>query len=351
MKVAPLHRALVARSIPHRLVHTGQHFDHEMSADLADILALPKPAFELGVGPGSGLSQLAEMLAALEQVVLAADPDLVVVVGDVTSTLAGALTADRVGIPVAHVEAGLRSGDWRMPEERNRVIVDRISDHLFTPSADADENLRHEGVPEGRIHRVGNVMIDSLDWILERAPVEEILASHGVRAGGYGLVTVHRQANVDDPEILRGLLAALGRVAAGLRLLLPLHPRTRLRMEQFRLEAPPGLDVLPPLRYDHFIALLSRSVIVLTDSGGIQEEAIVLGIPCLTLRENTERPITVEMGGNQVVGTDPDAIVTAVDSTLRDRQRYVPRRPELWDGHAADRIGAVIEAALVRGDG
>jgi UDP-N-acetylglucosamine 2-epimerase (non-hydrolysing) len=271
----------------------------------------------------------------------------VVVVGDVNSTVAAALAASTLGLPVAHVEAGLRSADWTMPEERNRVLTDRVSAFLFTPSEDAGANLRAEGLDESRIHFVGNVMIDSLDWMLPRLSVGDVLRKHGVEGTSYALVTLHRPSNVDRPDVLRGLLSAFGRIAREVPVLFPVHPRTRQRLQELNGTAPvdAGLAVLPPLDYTEFIALLSSARLVLTDSGGIQEEATVLGTPCLTLRDNTERPITVHAGSNQVIGSDPDRVADSAGRVLSS-PRPPAVRPPLWDGRSADRIVRVLEDGL-----
>ena len=355
MKIAPLYRAMRSRpGWEPVLVHTGQHFDASMSGDFIRSLELPVPDVHLDVGPGSQAGQIAEIMKRLEPVILDRAPDVTVVVGDVSSTLAAALTAATLGVPVAHVEAGLRSRDWSMPEERNRVLVDRLSAYLFTPSPDADDNLAAEGIPAERVHNVGNVMIDSLDWVLPRMRPEWVRRPFGVAAGGYGLVTLHRAGNVDEPLVLLRVMAALAEVAAELPLLFPVHPRTAARIAGLRgPNATDGMGVpedgdairlLPPLSYTEFVALLAGAALVLTDSGGIQEEATVLGVPCLTLRENTERPITVEYGANELVGTDPRRIVAAATRRLSGR-RPAARRPPGWDGRTAGRIVDVLETA------
>lgn len=345
MKVAPLYREMQAREgIEPFLVHTGQHFDKEMSADFIESLELPTPDAHLEVGPGSQAWQIAEIMKATEQVVHGVGPDVTVVVGDVSSTLAAALASATLDVPVAHVEAGLRSRDWSMPEERNRVLTDRLSRYLFTPSPDAEENLRKEAIDEDRIFPVGNVMIDSLDWVLPRLSQAEARASAGVGAGPFGLVTLHRPANVDDPGVLKGIVSALRRVGEHVPLLFPVHPRTRQRLDAFGLDlAGPGVKLLPPLAYDRFLALLAGASLVLTDSGGIQEETTVLGVPCLTLRHNTERPTTLEYGVNVLVGADEERILqTALDQLSRPRPEA--RRPPLWDGNTAGRVVDVLMA-------
>ncbi len=343
MKIAPLYRAMAAGSaFDPVLVHTGQHFDRAMSEDLFEVLELPVPDVHLGVGAGTQATQIAEVMRRLEPVMVDVRPDVTLVVGDVTSTLAAALTSAALGIPVAHVEAGLRSRDWGMPEERNRVLTDRLSTFLFTPSADADQNLRAEGIEAERIHLVGNVMVDSLDWMLAQPATAVAKEAFGVSGQAYGLVTLHRPTNVDSAAVLGGILAALHDVADQVPLLFPVHPRTRQRLEAFDLSVSgTALKLLPPMRYDLFTALLVGAALVLTDSGGIQEEATALGVPCLTLRDNTERPVTLASGGNELVGSDPDRIVAAARRRL-GLPRTVVTRPPLWDGNTAGRILEVL---------
>lgn len=343
MKIAPLYRAMSTRpEFAPVLVHTGQHFDRAMSEEFFEVLELPLPDVHLGVGAGTPAVQTAEVMRRLEKVMADLRPDLTVVVGDVTSTLAAALTSDMLGVPVAHVEAGLRSRDWNMPEERNRVLTDRLSTWLFTPSEDADENLRAEGIPAEWVFFVGNVMMDSLDWVLSRVSVAAAQEAFGVAGRPYGLVTLHRPSNVDSAAVLGGIVSALHEVGTEVPLLFPVHPRTRHRLEAFGVRIrPPALAALAPMRYDLFTALLAGAVIVLTDSGGIQEEATALGVPCLTLRENTERPVTLIAGGNELVGAEPDRIVAAARRRL-GAARVAVSRPALWDGKTADRILDVL---------
>jgi UDP-N-acetylglucosamine 2-epimerase (non-hydrolysing) len=348
VKIAPIHRAMCATdAFDPVLVHTGQHFDDVMSEDVIKALELPAPDIRLEVGAGSQAWQIATIMKRLEPVYEQVKPDCTVVVGDVSSTLAAALVSSTVGVPVAHVEAGLRSFNELMPEERNRILTDRMSRWLFSPSADAVENLKAEGLAADRVHLVGNVMIDSLDWVLPRIDVSQVRAHHGVSSGDFGLVTLHRPSNVDDPVVLERLVWALGRVSDELPLLFAVHPRTRQRLERADIGIAEGITILPPLNYPEFVALLSEAALVLTDSGGIQEEAIVLGTPCLTLREETERPSTLASGRNQVVGTDPATIVTAALAGLQQRasEGLLTRsafRPPLWDGHTAERIAAIM---------
>lgn len=343
MKIAPVFREMTARGdFEPVLVHTGQHFDEAMSDQFLRVLELPRPDVHLEVGSGTETWQTAQIMTRLEPVIAELRPDVGVVVGDVTSTLAAALALSMAKVPVAHVEAGLRSRDWTMPEERNRVVVDRISRFLLTPSEDADENLVAEGIEPSYVHRVGNVMIDSLDWVLPRLDAAQVAARYGVGDERFGLVTLHRAGNVDDDAVLKGLVGALGEIAGRLPLLFPVHPRTRKRMDALGLSFDgTRVRALPPLDYSDFTALLSRCSLVLTDSGGIQEEAVVLGVPCLTLRDNTERPITLQTGLNKLAGTDPAAVVALAEETLGGPARPASR-PPLWDGRAASRVVDVL---------
>ncbi len=347
VKIAPIYREMRRRDdVDPILVHTGQHFDSSMSTEVIAALELPIADVHLDVGPGSQPRQLAKIVTRLEAVYEDVHPDNTVVVGDVNSTLAAALVSDMLGVPVAHVEAGLRSFDSTMPEERNRILTDKLSHLLFAPSADAVDNLRHEGTTKDRIHLVGNVMIDSLDWILPRLDIPDVCRRYHVEATDFGLVTLHRASNVDDLFVLSGLIRALSEVSQYLTLLFAVHPRTRQRLEDSDLFLPDNLRLLPPVAYPDFVALMSAAAIVLTDSGGIQEESVVLGVPCLTLREETERPITLTNGRNEIVGTKPDAIVKAALAKLTHppEWRGMPFRPPLWDGHTAERIVDVLEA-------
>ncbi|MGW5421708.1 non-hydrolyzing UDP-N-acetylglucosamine 2-epimerase [Streptomyces sp. NPDC003943] len=338
MKIKPVMDALEARGAEVFLVHTGQHYDPAMNDVFFQDLGLRPPDRFLGVGSGSHAAQTGRVMTAFEPLVDELAPDAVVVVGDVNSTLACALVTAKAGPLLAHVEAGLRSRDWSMPEEVNRVATDRLSDYLLAPSDDAVANLRAEGYHDDQVHLVGNVMIDTLFANLERAKESDVLGRLGYEAGGYGLVTLHRPANVDDPEILAGLLKGLGEVAGHCPLVLPVHPRAAEKLNA--LGVPGGIRLVPPAGYLDFIALQAGARIVLTDSGGVQEETTALGVPCVTLRDNTERPITVEQGTNVLAGRDPARIVaTAVP--LLDAPPP-PRRPELWDGRAGERIARVL---------
>lgn len=343
VKAKPVVEALEARGIDVVLVHTGQHYDANMSQVFFDDLNLRPPDFVLGVGSGTHAHQTGKAMTALEELLPSLEPRMVVVFGDVNSTLAGALVAAKSGALVAHVEAGLRSRDWRMPEEINRVVVDRVSDLLLAPSHDAADNLRAEGYREEQIHVVGNVMVDTLFANVTRAREcgQDLLARLGLAPLGYGLVTLHRPENVDDPDVLASLLKTLERLAARLPLVFPAHPRITERLTG---AAPEGVRLLEPLGYLDFLALQASARVVLTDSGGIQEETTVLGIPCLTLRESTERPITVTEGTNTLVGRDTSRIEAAF---FRALEGVEARRPPLWDGRAGERIAEVLVAAML----
>jgi UDP-N-acetylglucosamine 2-epimerase (non-hydrolysing) len=351
MKVAPVLRALDARGVQNVLVHTGQHYDRNMSESFFEDLGLPEPDVHLEVGSGSHAAQTARIMEKIEPVLEQQRPDLTIVVGDVNSTIAAAIVCSKLLLPVAHVEAGLRSFDRTMPEEINRVLTDAISDHLFTTSPEAEDNLAREGVARERIHFVGNPMIDSLERELEKAGASQITSKLGLDARGYGLVTLHRPANVDSPETLRGILEALADVAARVPILFPVHPRTAKMMRAHGLERLVTLDAeravsggiacVEPVGYVDFLRLQSDARIVLTDSGGIQEETTILGVPCLTLRWNTERPITCEAGTNKLIGTDPEAIRREAAAVL-DAPMPSPGRPPLWDGRAGERIADIV---------
>lgn len=346
MKIAPVMQAFARTGeVEQTLVHTGQHYDEELSKYFFEDLELPRPDVDLGVGSASHAVQTARVMIALEPVLERVEPDWVFTVGDVNSTVAAALVAAKLGIRVAHVEAGLRSGDWTMPEEINRVVTDRLSDLLFTTEASADENLRAEGVPDERVHFVGNVMIDTLLQHRKHALELGVHADMGLDERQYILVTLHRPSNVDDPERLAALLSALGELTTGTGhpVVLPLHPRTSERVRRLDLEhllAP--LHVLPPLRYLEFLGLMATAGLVVTDSGGIQEETTVLGVPCITVRPNTERPATITHGTNRLYDGDPAGLLDEARSALLERQDG--RTPPLWDGHAAERIARITLA-------
>jgi UDP-N-acetylglucosamine 2-epimerase (non-hydrolysing) len=338
MKIAPLLWEIQRRSgIDAYLVHTGQHYDRRMSELFFEELRIPRPDIDLEVGSASHAVQTAEVMKRFEPVLLEQKPDAVVVVGDVNSTIACAMTAVKLGVPVAHIEAGLRSYDRTMPEEINRILTDAISRWLFVSERSGVENLRREGAPEEHVYFVGNVMIDTLLACRERLGGVSILKDMGLKERGYGVVTLHRPANVDEPGTLGGLLRALGRLQRELPLVFPVHPRTRKALPQHIVESMPNLRLTEPLGYLEFMKLLSHARLVLTDSGGIQEETTVLGVPCLTLRNNTERPVTIDQGTNVLVGLDPERIIAAGLRALETPQ-LGKRTPELWDGRAAVRI-------------
>lgn len=318
------------------LVHTGQHYDNNMSDVFFEQLQLPRPDLNLAVCPGSQAQQTAEIMVRFEAAVTERKPDLVVVYGDVNSTVAAALVCSKLRIRVAHVEAGLRSFDRTMPEEINRLLTDQISDVLFTPSSDGDENLAREGIAKEKIHLVGNVMIDTLIRLLEKA--EDCLPAN--LPDRYVLVTLHRPSNVDDLQALQQIIRSLSEIAQDIAVVFPVHPRTRERLSQSDINLQ-GFIPLDPLPYLQFLALQRSATAVITDSGGIQEETTYLGIPCITLRENTERPITVTMGTNVIVGRDMNRLRAEV-STAVSGQWKAGRIPPLWDGHAGDRIANIL---------
>jgi len=371
MKIAPLMRAIAKQeSVRPILVHTGQHYDENMSAAFFRDLGIPAPDVHLGIGSGSHAEQTGRVMIAFEEVLLREKPDLVLVVGDVNSTMACALAAVKLHVAVAHVEAGLRSFDRTMPEEINRLVTDAISDYLFTPSPDGDENLLREGVPPEKIHLVGDIMVDSLLYHLEQARRTPVLDDLGLKTGApspslsgarngvrpYALVTLHRPANVDDRESLSRILDGLQRVAARVPVLFPMHPRTRKqvavhglapafdfheRIEAIGTAPNSPLHAFPPLGYLDFLNLMAHAAVVLTDSGGIQEETTVLDVPCVTLRDTTERPITLTEGTNVLVHDDPDRIEEEAVRALDGRSRR-GRCPAIWDGRTAERIVAIL---------
>ena len=336
MKAAAVLRAIRQRSIRQTLVHTGQHYDRNMSDVFFTQLEIPEPDFNLEVGSGSHASQTAEIMRRFEPVALECNPDIALVYGDVNSTVAAALVCSKLLIPVGHVEAGLRSFDRTMPEEINRIVTDRLSDVLFTPSEDGDANLLREGVAKERIHLVGNVMIDSLIRLL---PAAKSCSGNGFPKQ-FALVTLHRPSNVDDVETLRGILDSLTKVSQDLEIIFPVHPRTRQRIVDFGINSE-KLRLLDPLPYIEFLSLQMRATAVITDSGGIQEETTYLGVPCLTLRPNTERPITVTAGTNILVGNDRASLTAELGKILEGN----PKKgitPPLWDGRAGDRIADIL---------
>jgi len=351
MKVAPLHRALEARDgFDSVIVHTGQHYDEQMSDVFFRQLELPRPDLYLGVGSGSHAEQTARVMMAFEEVMEDEAPDLVVVVGDVNSTLACALVATKMHVPVAHVEAGLRSGDRRMPEEINRLVTDRIADYLFVTEQSGIDHLREEGVADEKIFFVGNLMIDSLVQFREKAAATSIVEDLGVEEDAYVLMTMHRPANVDHEEGVRKLLRIIEETAAERSVVFPMHPRTRNRFEEFGLEGAltsiGGLHLLEPLGYLEFLRLMETAAVVVTDSGGIQEETTFLGVPCLTLREHTERPVTVTKGSNELLPLDPPQVIQRVREVAGTEPSS--ERPPRWDGQAAERIVKVLTGELRR---
>ncbi|HEX4199622.1 MAG TPA: UDP-N-acetylglucosamine 2-epimerase (non-hydrolyzing) [Caulobacteraceae bacterium] len=349
MKAAPIIHALARRPdrFGHTLVHTGQHYDRSMSGDFFDVLGMPAPDVNLDVGSGTHAQQTARVIEAVAPVLEAAAPDVVIVVGDVNSTLAAAITAKKLGLRVAHVEAGLRSRDMSMPEEINRLCVDAISDMLFTTDPIADTNLIAEGVDAKRIHFVGNVMIDTLLTHLAQAEALDYPGRCGLARGRYATLTLHRPSNVDSPERLAGIVEAVTAAAGAIPIIFPVHPRTRRALESAGLidaqnPTAAGVRAVDPLGYLEFLSLNRSARIVFTDSGGLQEETTALGVPCVTLRENTERPITVLEGTNRLGGVTRDGILAAAAEAIA--QGAAPaRRPEKWDGRAAERIVEIID--------
>jgi UDP-N-acetylglucosamine 2-epimerase (non-hydrolysing) len=346
IKIAPIMAELRCHSeFEAMLVHTGQHYDESMSGVFFRELQIPQPDYNLGVGSGSHSWQTAQVMLALEPLLIDLRPDLVLVVGDVNSTLAAALVSAKLGIRLAHVEAGLRSFDRTMPEEINRVLTDAVADYLFITERSAFANLQREGVADYQIFFVGNVMVDSLLHHLSQAEALDMPRQYGLSRQGYALLTLHRPSNVDVPAALSGILDAIASLQAVIPVLFPVHPRTRRRLSEAgfleQVASMPNLRILEPLGYLEFLGLMAQARLVLTDSGGIQEETTVLQVPCLTLRENTERPVTISEGTNQLVGLSPNRIRDSALKALADR-RPAGRCPELWDGRAAERIVAVL---------
>lgn len=363
MKIAPLMREMsrYPQKFDQLLVHTGQHYDEEMSKSFFKDLRLTEPDIYLGVGSGTHAEQTGKIMIEFERVCFQEKPDLVIVVGDVNSTIACCLVAAKLCIPIAHIEAGLRSFDRTMPEEINRVLTDQISDYLFTTCEDTNQNLIKEGIPENKIFFVGNTMIDTLLNHMEIAKNSTILEKLGLRKNNnikkYAVVTLHRPSNVDNPKILKGIFNALNELAREISIIFPAHPRTIKQIKNFKLQEISNFEenclsnelrktnrnilTIPPLSYLGFLCLMSNATIVLTDSGGIQEETTILGIPCLTLRSNTERPITVKDGTNVVVGNDPDKIINTAINTIKN-QNSRKKIPKYWDGKAAERIIKIL---------
>jgi len=343
MKMAPVVLELQKRGVDQFLVHTGQHYDANMSDVFFEELGMPRPDVHLGVGSGSHATQTAAVLTAFEATCLERKPTMVVVAGDVNSTIAAGLAATKLRIPVAHVEAGLRSFDRDMPEEINRILTDHLSDLLFATEEDGVVNLKNEGISGEKVHLVGNCMVDSLFRHVESALSNRPWEARGVEPSKYALLTIHRPSNVDDDNALRALMKAINRVSLALPVVFPVHPRTRDRMGRAGIVLADGVKLCEPMPYLAFLGMMAKAKCVLTDSGGIQEETTALGVPCLTLRENTERPVTIKQGTNRLVGSDPQAIEGAVGEVLEGRWP-VGVRPALWDGHAAVRIADVLTA-------
>lgn len=350
MKIAPLMEEYRRHcGIEPLLVHTGQHYDEKMSDLFFRQLGIPEPHINLGIGSGSHAVQTAEIMKAFETVVLEHEPDAVLVVGDVNSTIACGLVAVKLGVKLIHVEAGLRSGDRSMPEEINRVLTDSISELLFCTEQSGVDNLVKEGIAEEKIHLVGHVMIDTLLKNLEKARkstlLDDLMRDGYINGNGFAVLTLHRPSNVDDPIVFSRILDALEVIQNDLPIIFPIHPRTRGNLTAMGLEQRVGglsqLHLLPPVGYLDFLKLQSSARLVLTDSGGIQEESTILKVPCITLRENTERPVTAEIGSNQVAGTDPERIISAYTAAVSGRWRQ-PQVPPLWDGKAAERIVDII---------
>lgn len=346
MKIAPIVRALRARAtLAFRLVHTGQHHDREMNDVFFEELGIPAPDVNLECGGGSHAQQTARIMVGYEALVREERPAATLVVGDVNSTLACSIVARKLGVPVAHVEAGLRSGDWGMPEEINRRVTDAISEWLFVTEPSGRAHLLAEGKPADKVFEVGNVMVDNLLYQAEQLahadPERFETEPLKRRLGRYGVVTLHRPSNVDEPQALARVGRALREISGELPLVFPVHPRTRGSMERFGVDLGPRVELTGPQPYMPFLHLWKDAAVVLTDSGGLQEETTALGVPCVTVRENTERPITVEQGTNVLAGTDPDAVVAAARAALAGRGPR-GRRPPLWDGRAAERIVDIL---------
>ncbi len=350
MKIAPIVRALQAQdALSFKIIHTGQHYDREMNDVFFEELGIPQPDVFMAAGGGSHAQQTAKIMVAFEELCLAERPAAVLVVGDVNSTLACSIVAKKLVIPVAHVEAGLRSGDISMPEEINRLVTDSISDWFFATEPAACEHLRREGKPDSAVHYVGHVMVDNVLYQadkLSRADTSSFETSgfketQQGKGGRYGVVTLHRPSNVDEPATFAGIAGALKEIAQELPLIFPVHPRTRANIEKFGIDLGPNVTLAGPQAYMAFLNLWKDAAVVLTDSGGLQEETTALGVPCVTIRENTERPVTVEEGSNVLAGTDPEAIVREARKVLRGEGKQ-GRRPQLWDGKAAERIVAIL---------
>ena len=354
MKIAPIVRAIEARSdLDYEIIHTGQHYDHQMNEVFFEELGIPEPGVFMAAGGGSHSEQTGKIMVAFEQCCQTRRPDAVLVVGDVNSTLACTVVAKKLCIPVAHVEAGLRSGDMTMPEEINRLVTDSICDWFFVTEPSGVEHLKREGKSDSAIHYVGHVMVDNVLYQAEKlahkdtSGFENAAFKHQATANGgrYGVVTLHRPSNVDSAETMKQICGALTEIAAELPLIFPVHPRTRDNIEKFGIDLAPNITVVGPQGYMPFLDLWKDAAVVLTDSGGLQEETTALGVPCITIRENTERPITVDEGSNVLAGTDPVRIVAETRKILGGEGKH-GRRPSLWDGRAAERIVAVLAKEL-----
>jgi UDP-N-acetylglucosamine 2-epimerase (non-hydrolysing) len=347
MKIAPIVRALEGHPrLTYKIIHTGQHYDREMNDVFFDELGIPAPDVFMGAGGGSHSEQTAKIMLGFEKLCVEQRPDAVLVVGDVNSTLACSIVAKKLVIPVAHVEAGLRSGDMAMPEEINRLVTDAISDWFFATEPSAVEHLRREGKPESSVHYVGHVMVDNVLYQAGKLAQGGFESQPLKRTGErYGVVTLHRPSNVDDQAMMARIATALKEIAQELPLIFPVHPRTRGNLERFGIDLGPNVTLVGPQAYMAFLDLWKDAAVVLTDSGGLQEETTALGVPCITIRENTERPVTVTEGTNVLAGTDPVRIVEETRKVLRGEGK-LGRRPELWDGQAAHRIVAVLDEAL-----
>ena len=356
MKIAPIVRALSDHPrLQFRIIHTGQHYDREMNQVFFEELGIPEPDVFMHAGGGSHAEQTAKIMQAFEPLCQASRPDAVLVVGDVNSTMACSIVAKKLNIRVAHVEAGLRSGDMSMPEEVNRLVTDSISDWFFVTEPSAVRHLQREGKPERAVHYVGHVMVDNVLYQAQKltgaATVEgetsRVKAPHSGPGARYGVVTLHRPSNVDSAETLHGIASALKEIAGELPLIFPVHPRTRANLSRFEVDLGPGVTLLGPQGYMAFLKLWKDAALVLTDSGGLQEETTALGVPCITVRDNTERPVTVDEGSNVLAGTDPVRIVAEARKVLRGEGKQ-GRRPYLWDGQAAQRIVAILDRELAR---
>lgn len=345
MKLAPIYRELGRHSdsIGQVIVHTGQHYDSNMSGSFFDELNIPQPDFNLGIGGGSHGEQIGNVLIEIEKLVEQIRPDIGIVYGDVNATISASLIFSRLGILTVHVEAGLRSGDRSMPEEINRLLTDQLSDVLLVPSRDAVDNLTREGINSKRIHLVGNVMIDSLEWILARNAHDDVANKYGIDAD-YAVVTLHRPSNVDSPAKLKGVISELGELAKRTPIVFPVHPRTKQKLEyQGLAQGSQDIYFCDPLGYSDFVSLLAKSRYVLTDSGGVQEETTHMNVPCITLRDNTERPVTITEGTNMLIGSSIEDLAERVDKAFREiTSRRLKSKIEMWDGQASKRIASIL---------